>query len=876
MCLAVCLALILRLHRITFWIDLQPKPFQRILYGAVNIVFGLIIGWSWVFWHSFLMPSIPENVLNQPVFLTGTIIDLPNQELTVNRVRIKYLIQVDSITTSPPYISHSKLKVPTLLESSTSNPHYILQYPVGLKPTVVINWYLPRSQFDNLKQSPQMGETWQMRVKLKANHASMNPGAFDYETWLFQQGISAKGYVKSYSKNDSKSFSKTEMNLLNAEVVKQLEPVSLFSLMHWRSWLAKQLKVIFSQSEFSQFYQALTFGEKSTVSPDDWALLQNTGTIHLMAISGLHMGIVALLGFWCFKGLWWLGVYRVESINLPSFAALGALLFASLYLMISGFSIPTQRAWLMVVAVLVFIVARRSFQPWSALALAALMIVLWDSKAVLSFGFWLSFIAVSLIFAALITPKSITEVGQASSWRTKITTVVWLQFILTLGLAPLLIWLFNSLPIYSFVANLIAVPFISLIGLPLLFFSSIAGLFSLELGQWFISVLDTLWHPFWQYLLWLNQLPNSRLSVSGLSPMWLIIIYAFLFIGLRLKFNLQRGLVLSGVILLITVLLFSAQPQRPALNEAKLTVLDVGQGQAIVIETHQNVVVYDTGAKWGDSMDGAKLAVLPYLKLQGWNRVDRLIVSHSDSDHAGGVLSLVNALPVSFALSGQPRLLNNLIKSSTKQTDSKIHVNFTQCQTGTSWQLDGVLFEILSPQLKHIGSKLKSDNDLSCVLSITTGIETLNPQRVIITGDLSSRGEKILLKAQYQAQLLIAGHHGSNSSTSKPWLAMLKPEKIIFSSGYLNRFKFPSKKVLARIESYNAVQSKQQTEQGGIKRSDHWQKNRPVQWWNTACSGALSFQLTPTQIKLLQENRKSRRKWYHHRCKETQRGHLFQ
>jgi len=218
----------------------------------------------------------------------------------------------------------------------------------------------------------------------------MNPSSFDYEGWLFQKGLAAKGYVKS--------FTKSEAHLQDTPVVFKVADASWVSLSAWRNWLAQRLQQVFGDSAYTSFYKALTFGDKSSISADDWVLLQNTGTIHLMVISGLHMGIIAFLGFWFFKRLWrWVG-YRQEVLNLPQFAALGGVLFATLYLTISGFSIPTQRAWLMVMAVLGFVLVRRAFQPWSALALAAFLVVLVGSTAVLSFGFWLSFLAVSLIF----------------------------------------------------------------------------------------------------------------------------------------------------------------------------------------------------------------------------------------------------------------------------------------------------------------------------------------------------------------------------------------------------------------------------------------------------------------------------------------------
>lgn len=819
----------------------DPKQvFQARLFRAFNMMLGLIIGISWVFWQTFFMPVIPERVLNQPIFITGKLIELPNQELTKHRVKVQYVIKVDSISFS----------------SSLVTTDETVSYSYPFKPIVSINWYLSTKELSSKASLPQLGETWQIRVKLKANHAAMNPGAFDYETWLFQKGVAAKGYVKS--------LTKSEAHLQGTPVLLKIADTPWVSVSSWRSWLAQRLNRVFGDSDFFSFYKALTFGDKSSISAEDWLLLQSTGTIHLMVISGLHMGIIAFLGYAFFRLLWRKGVYRVIKMNLPEFSALGGLLFATLYLTISGFSIPTQRAWLMVVAVLGFILVRRTFQPWSALAMAALLVVLVDTTAVLSFGFWLSFLAVSLIFLALQRhqggEKNATDERGAFYWRwlATVKTFLWIQWVLTLGLAPFLIWAFHSLPVYSFIANLIAVPFVSILGLPWLFLSSVVGLFSVSFGQWMIAGLDLFWHPFWQFLQWVHQLPLNTVAFSDRSMVWLLSIYALLFLGFWLKNHRHQYVIQGAVFLWIMSLSFGFfnGVERPKENQLVLTVLDVGQAQAIVMETKNHVVLYDLGGKWGKNMDGTKLAVQPYLTSRGWKSVDILIVSHSDQDHSGGLKRLlnINNMPVKKALSGQPKILNGRIQQEGF---------FQLCESGQWWTLDGIVFEILSPNREWMETELTSDNDRSCVLKITIG-DQKGGSKILMTGDLSQKGESLLLtrygREALQANLLVAGHHGSKSSTSKEWLEAVSPNYIVFSAGYLNRFNFPSQEVLQRITHFNTQ-----------KESD-----LSIKWWNTACSGALRFEVSPERVNLPQEYRKIRRKWYHHRCVDSQQGHLFQ
>ena len=862
LCLIVCLIWLVCKGRILSLFRSLVTVDQIKVLMVLSSVLGFIIGISWVFWQTFFMPIVPARALNQSVCVTETIVELPNQSLSTNRVRVKYRMKLDEIA------QHSS----SLMQLSAKQ--LPVSYNFRPKPIVSINWYVSRHELSNKTILPKLGERWRFRVKLKANHSTINPSGFDYEAWLLQQGIAATGYVKAFTRAEKRQ--QTEPVL----VMQKISSPSFLSLFTWRNWLANRLNQVFEPSTFLPFYKALTFGDKSAISVEDWTLLRNTGTIHLMVISGLHMGIIAFLGFWSFKRIWRWGGYRQMMLNLPEFAALGGLLFATLYLMVSGFSIPTQRAWLMVVSVLVFVLVKRKFQPWSALALAALVVVFLDTTAVLSFGFWLSFIAVTLIFLALqgrarrqikqleasSKSKVIPEKPKAYQvWLNHFKTLLWIQWVLTLGLAPFLVWAFHSLPAYSFIANLIAVPFISFVGLPWLFLSSVVGLFSVETGQWMIAVLDVFWAPFWQFLQWVNQLPFNTVAFSERSIFWLLAVYTLLFWGLKLKKPLYQHTVLLLVFIWIMSISFNFfnHIQRPLLNQAKLTVLDVGQAQAIVIETQNHLVLYDLGGKWGANMDGTKLAIQPYLTAHAWSKVDLLIVSHSDMDHAGGLSRLLKNFSVTEAVSGQPEVLNQRI-----QMDGQKGNRFSLCLAGQSWLLDGVRFDILSPNKKWMDTILTSDNDLSCVLKVTT-----EGGGILITGDLSQKGEALLLQAydanDLNAAILIAGHHGSKSSSSLAWLQTVAPEHIVFSTGYLNRFHFPSSAVLQRIATMN------QRERVSTENTPFIQTPF-VQWWNTACSGALVFETSSKSIKLPLESRKTRRKWYHHRCLESQQGQLFQ
>lgn len=764
-----------------------------------NIVAGFIIGWSLAFGHAFFDPALQENLYDRPLLIEGNVVELPQIQLLNGQQRIQLRLLIDSMQ-----------------RVNAENPPQKTQQAgplTSIKPLLQLSWYRP---LQSPQPIPKPGERWAFAVKLSANHASMNLGGFDYESWLFQNHLVAKGYVLE------KAPWAEHNRLVHAN---NADPL--------RFRFAQSLNQVFANLELQGLYAALTYGDKHAISDAQWTVLQQTGTIHLMAISGLHMGIAALLGILFFKGLWWLGLYRCERLNLPQLSVFGAILFATFYLILSGAAIPAQRAYLMVVAIGLMWFLKRTFQPWPALAFAALLVLFWDPRSVLSDGFWLSFLAVALIFATLQIPA----VKTAKRWQ----QLLWIQLVLTLGLAPYLWWAYHFVPSISFVANLIAVPFVSFIGLPLLWLVSFVAWWSPDWAVMLMAVVDPVWQGFWQLLAWFATFSFPLLM--PIEPLGLALFTALLF-GVLYLFATQKryrwywaalGLALWPLYGLV------ADFPRPSANQLQVHLLDVGQGQAAVLETARHVLVYDTGARWGDKMDGAKLAILPFLRSRGWQAVDMVMVSHSDIDHAGGLARLLQEQKVSEVVSGQPQKVAEVV--ALKQP-------ILPCYAGQSWQWDGVRFEVLWP-LQN-APEADSDNDASCVLKACAA-----GQCVLLTGDLSERGEKRLLQTldanSVRADLLIAGHHGSRYSSSTRWLEAVQPEVVLFSSGYHNRFQFPNRETLQRLPPN-------------------------VNWYNTACSGGIGFTLGGDEFKRQPdyEVRKQRQKWYHHRCLEAEQGVLYQ
>ncbi len=788
---------------------------QRVLIYFVGISFGV----GYATFSTINQPVIANSYLNTPVEMTGEVVGLPVTSNSQFGGKVSFRFKVFTVK---------------ILKNPSQNP---LRY-TEKHPLLKLNWYATKN---SVVPTIKPGQKWSLSVKLKPNHGLLNPGGFDYEQTLFTQGIQASGYV----------LRKRPITLLQD------------STGGVRYQLQQYLNKLFAGSEFKGLYLALLLGDKSDITSKQWQTLQQTGTIHLMAISGLHVGIIAFISFGIFSWLWkglirlpnhgkWLGsfVSFIQTVPKIKFASLGVMVISLGYLFISGASIPTQRAWIMLMVLLAFISLDRKFQPLSALALAMLLVVLWLPSSVMKIGFWLSFMAVFLIFTIL-----------QFSWVKPLSNVkktLLVQVALTFGLLPLLAFYFNQIPVVSFFANMIAVPFVSFLGLPLLLFTFVMSVFEPLpwVGSFIVESLVFLNDLFWGWLWFIfEQLLTFSHSWFGVSNQgyWLVgsitwwqvsLFYLAVWIVMKWELFKNKSVSVPCIILKLFLVLAMAililwggnalnKTEIPN-NQVLLTLLDVGQGQAVVIETKNHVVLYDAGPKWNDRLDGASLAILPYLKHKGLKQIDTLIVSHTDSDHAGGAQRLLDNLPVKVALSGQANKQNKLIKTNVFKSCHQQH-----------WQFDGVKFQVISSSALLSTSPVKArakvnDNDQSCVLKIVIG-----DKAILITGDASSKIEKQLIE-QYpnlQADILIAGHHGSQTATSSAWLSAVSPQWVLFSTGFQNRYHFPSKQVVQRVEKAHS------------------------KWLNTACSGAIQFTMSAKQVNLGGQTRLDHPRIYHHQCR---------
>lgn len=478
---------------------------------------------------------------------------------------------------------------------------------------------------------------------------------------------------------------------------------------------------------------------------------------------------------------------------------LAAGLAAFFYAMLAGFGVPAQRTLYMLLVACAALWSGRNVAPGRILALALLIVLLVDPWAVLAAGFWLSFGAV----AALLYVGS-GLVGPAVGWRERVRGWGVVQWVATLASLPILLLVFQQLSLVSPLANALAVPVISFIVTPL-------ALLAAVLPWWPIlalahGVLDLLM----QFLFWCAAWPVWQ---APAPPLWAVLAAA---VGVEICLLPRRlpGRWLGGILLLPAM----AWPAlRVPFGEARIDVLDVGQGQAVVVRTRDHVLIHDPGPRYGGDADAGQRVVVPFLRWLGVDRIDTLMVTHRDSDHAGGMESVLAAVPVGRLLSSLP------------------DAGGDRCRAGERWIWDGVVFAVLHPRLDDYAGEPAS-NHLSCVLSVTSGT-----RRMLLTADIEAVDELALLHrdaASLKADILLVAHHGSRTSSSPAFIAAVDARQVLFSTGYRNRFGHPHPEIAARYASTGARD------------------------WRTDRDGALRIRLAPEGFSITAWRHEHPRYWH--------------
>ncbi len=592
------------------------------------------------------------------------------------------------------------------------------------------------------------GERWQLTVRLKRPYGTHNPHGFDLEAWMLERNIGAGGYVRAQPapwRLDARAAG----------------PAAWLAAA--RESLRSRIRATLGDAPYAGVIAALVLGDQNSIPHDQWRVFTRTGVNHLLSISGLHVTMIAALAGWG-VAFFWRRLPRVAERWPARQAGLVAAVAAALaYALLAGFQVPAQRTFFMLLVVAAAFWGRREARPFSALVWAVFVVLLIDPWAVLSAGFWLSFGAMAAIvwasFGRLALP------GSLRGWAT-------VQLAVTLALAPALLLLFQQVSLVSPFANAVAIPVVSWLVTPL----ALLGV-----------IVPPLWHPAaWlmaqlgTVLAWASSLPWASLARPA-PEAWAV---ALALAG-TLWALLPRGFPLRPLGWLLWLPLVLPVRADIAPRDFVADVIDVGQGTAVLVRTARHALLYDTGPAFADSDAGERI-VVPYLRAAGVGALSGVIVSHDDNDHSGGLRSVVRDMPTGWLLHGLPASSPLLAQAPAPR----------RCVRGQRWVWDGVLFEILNPPPRAWTERGRRDNDFSCVLRVSRG-----QAQLLITGDAERRGELELLEsgADLDASVLVAGHHGSLTSSMAEFVARVRPARVVFTVGYRNRFGHPHPQVLARF-----------------------------------------------------------------------------
>lgn len=627
------------------------------------------------------------------------------------------------------------------------------QADVPLPRRLLLSWY-----HDRRLPVPDLvaGERWRLTVRLKRPHGAVNPQGFDYEAWLLERNIGATGYVRALN-------GATRMEDFVWHPLRLIE--------RWRQQIRARFAERLAGAEYGGVLSALAIGDQRAIAPEHWRLFAYSGITHLMSISGLHVTMIGVLAGLTFGALW----RRLPRLPLlwpaQRVRALAGLLAAGGYTLISGAGIPAQRTFFMLAIAALAVLTAREIAAHRLLAGALLAVLLLDPWAVLAPGFWLSFGCVALLF--YITAGQLSAEHWLRAWWRA-------QWAVTVGMIPALLALFGAFSLISPLANALAIPLISLIVTPLALLAIVPPLDHLLIpAHWLTEQLLTL-------LAWLSAQPWA-LWRQAVPPSWAVA----LGIAGALWWLLPRGLParwLGGVLMLP---LFLLPPDRPPEGQARITVLDVGQGLAVHLQTARHDLLFDAGPASDEQSGAGPRIVLPFLYAQGVRTLDALVLSHADRDHSGGAQALVENLPITRLIGALP----------FEDPLSALPLPWQPCIAGEHWRWDGVDFLWLHPPAGREVEPQRG-NATSCVLRISTG-----DHAVLLTADISQREEAELIARHgplLASDVLVAPHHGGAGSSSPAFVSAVGAREAIFSAGYRNRFGHPRPEVLERYTANGA------------------------------------------------------------------------
>lgn len=715
------------------------------------MLFAFLSGVSYLCWRSadVLRDELPVAAMGRNLQVIGLVESLPDRTERGQR----FLFRVESVA--------GDFHVPELIQLSVWQKN-----PDG-EPLAngVPDHVLP-------------GERWALTVRLKRPHGLANPHGYDYEARLFEMGVRATGYIRAGELLDP--FVATPMTLI--------------------SRLRYQLRERFEQVLPAEVYPnagiltALAIGDQKSIPGSMWQVFAKTGTTHLMSISGLHVtlfsGFVAILVSWFWRRQTWL-VSRIPAQRAGVFCGWFA---AAFYTLVAGAGIPALRTLFMLTVGVAAMLTGRRITPFRILLLALVVVLLFDPWAGMSPGFWLSFMAVGLLLWAALAVQGGDErqdrlFKRIGHWVRGFGRTQWA---VTIGTLPVLLMFFSQFSLISPLTNALAIPWVSGVVTPLTILALIIPWDGLLL------LADGLLSPLMQMLVWSASLPIAVWHAPAPSPT----VFALALLG-ALWWLMPMGWPGRWLAFFLCLPLIWPKANQIPLGEARVEVLDVGQGLAVLIRTHAQVLLYDTGPYYSGTADAGDRVIVPYLRATGVKHLDGMIVTHRDTDHSGGAISVLESMPVGWVADAPDTAFGKLFPGALQKP----------CLAGTSWIWDGVRFEFLHPVTMNAGMTGGSNSD-SCVLRVNAGARS-----ILLTSDIESSDEAGLLgRGLERSDVLLVPHHGSGTSSTAAFLEAVNPEVAIVPVGYRNRYRHPKPEV---ISAYEARKIKiYRTDTGGMIQVD--------------------------------------------------------
>jgi competence protein ComEC len=708
--------------------------------GLVLLAFGAL-AWGLTGWRAsvFASQSLAPALEGRDIAVTGRVAAMPQR----NEAGLRFRLDVESAAVGGA--------------------------PVLLPPRLYLGWYASgyageASDTDEPRRLADLraGERWQMTVRLKAPHGGSNPHGFDFELWLWEQGLQATGYVRA-GRKDPPPLRLASSWWHPVERARQQVRDAIFERLAGRDVAGEGR----DSMRLAGVVAALVVGDQNAIERADWDLFRATGVAHLMSISGLHVTMFAWVAALLLGWLWRRSARLCLALPAPSAGLIGGVALAVLYAAFSGWGVPSQRTvWMLLTVGWLRLWGKR--WPWPLVwLLACAVVVAIDPWALMQPGFWLSFVAVGVLFAS---DPGTAPAARTGAWP-RLRAMWREQWVITLALTPLTLLLFGQVSLVGLLANALAIPWVTLLVTPL-------------------AMGGVLWAPLWDLAAWavrglaaylqlLAALPFATVSMAQ-APLWAGA--AGILGGVLLAMRLPWPTRLLGLPLLLPVLLWQAG--RPAAGQFELLAADIGQGNAVIVQTATHALVYDAGPRFSRESDAGHRVLVPLLRALDV-KLDTLVLSHRDADHTGGA-------PAVLAMQPGAELLSSIEDGHELQALRPAR----RCEAGQSWRWDGVVFEVLHPRASDYAGSVRS-NALSCVLRISNGAQT-----ALLVGDIEAAQEARLLAdaAPLKADVLLVPHHGSKTSSSAAFLDAVQPRIALVQAGYRNRFGHPAAPVLARYE----------------------------------------------------------------------------